>query len=188
MRRVPALIVGAVGAVAGGYIGLVTGALAPDLNVGRRMRPLGPISINIDAPRSLVFDIIAAPYQPQQPRAFADKVRVLERGTDMVLAAHRTPVRFRLVATTVETVRFDRPERVHFRLVRGPVPYVVERFLLTARDGATTLTYEGQLGTDLWGVGERWGTLVAARWEQVVAASFESVKAEAERRAGVSPR
>ena len=34
----------------------------------------------------------------------------------MVLAAHRTPVRGRLVATTVETVRFTRPGRIDFRL------------------------------------------------------------------------
>jgi hypothetical protein len=33
----------------------------------------------------------------------------------MVPAAHRTPLRFRLVATTVETVRFTRHERVDFR-------------------------------------------------------------------------
>jgi hypothetical protein len=38
----------------------------------------------------------------------------------MVLAAHFTPITFG-VATTVETVRFERPERVDFRVVRGPV-------------------------------------------------------------------
>jgi hypothetical protein len=188
MRRVTALAVGAVGAAAGGYIGLVSGALAPDLNIGRRTRPLGPLNIVIAAPRNLVFDIVAAPYQQRQPSAFADKVRVLERGTDLVLAAHRTPVRWRLVATTVETVRFSRPERVDFRLVRGPVPHVVERFLLTAGDESTTLTYEGELGTDLWGVGARWGNIVAAKWERVVEATFASVKAEAERRANLARR
>ncbi|MET7297981.1 hypothetical protein [Embleya sp. NPDC005575] len=56
-----------------------------------------------------------------------EKVRVPERGTDMVLAAHATPVPGgRLTATTTETVRFTRPDRVGFRLVRGPVPTVVE--------------------------------------------------------------
>jgi hypothetical protein len=64
----------------------------------------------------------------------------------MVLAAHFTPLggRLGLVAQTVETVRFTRPERVDFRLVRGPVPHVVEAFVLTskpvgpARDWPTT--------------------------------------------------
>jgi hypothetical protein len=39
----------------------------------------------------------------------------------MVLAAHFTDVG-RLLATTLETVRFEPPIRVHFRLVRGLVP------------------------------------------------------------------
>ncbi|MGH8775838.1 MAG: SRPBCC family protein [Jiangellaceae bacterium] len=170
-------------ALAGGCVGLVTGALAPDLGLGRRTRRLGPQTLEIDAPRDLVFELIGAPYQERQPRAFADKVRVLERGADMVLAAHRTPVRGRLVATTVETVRLSRPDRVDFRLVRGPVPYVVERFTLDAEGGATTVTYDGDLGTDLWGLGQRWGDLVADRWEQAVATSLAAVKVEAERRA-----
>ncbi|MGH3465130.1 MAG: hypothetical protein ACRDP9_26990 [Kribbellaceae bacterium] len=173
------------GALAGtaAYLGLVTGAVPLDLGIGRRTRPLGPIEVGISAPRELVFDVIAAPYAERTSRAIQDKVRVLERGSDMVLAAHFTPIRGRLRATTVETVRFTRPERVDFRLVRGPVPYVVESFALETRDGGTTLTYTGELGTDLWAVGQRWGDVVAARWEAVVRASLQTVASEAERRA-----
>ncbi len=123
--------VGTAAALAGGYVGVVTGALTLDLRLGRRTRTLGPHTVEIAAPRDEIFDVIAAGYEARRPQAIADRIRVLERGTDMVLAAHRTPVRGRLVATTVETVRFTRPERVDFRLVRGPVPYVVERFTLT---------------------------------------------------------
>src|SRR5215470_5405683 len=127
---------GLAGVVAGGYLGLVTGALGLDLGVGRRTRPLGPQTVEIAAPRQLVFDLVAQPYLGRTTRAVQDKVQVLERGSDMVLAAHRTPVRspvpgHRLVAVTVETVRFQPPERVDFRLVRGPVPHVVETFTLT---------------------------------------------------------
>lgn len=85
-------------------------------------------------------------------------------------------------ATTTETVRFTRPERVDFRLVRGPVPHVVERFDLTETEVGTRLAYDGELGTDLWRLGQRWGDVVAGKWERVVAASFDAVKAEAERR------
>lgn len=169
-----------VGAAA--YLGLLTGAIPVDLGVGRRTRSLGPLEIQIAAPREVVFDVIAAPYGERVPRAMQAKIQVLERGTDMVLAAHYTPIRGRLRATTVETVRFVRPERVHFRLVRGPVPQVEETFRLTDTGSGTTLTYRGQLGTDLWGLGQRWGELVAARWEAVVRHSFETVKTEAERR------
>ncbi|MFW6204915.1 MAG: SRPBCC family protein, partial [Actinomycetota bacterium] len=171
-------------ALAGGYLGLVTGAVPVDLDVGRRVRPLGPLTSHIAAPRERVFDVIAAPYLERQPRAVADKIRVLERGSDMVLAAHRTPVHGgRVVATTVETVRFSRPEQVDFRLVRGPVPHVVERFDLAEDDGGTRLDYSGELGTDLWALGAKWGDVVARTWEQTVAASLDTVRTEAERRA-----
>jgi hypothetical protein len=187
-RSIPRLLgYAAVGAGLGtaGYVGLVTGACPIDLGVGRRMRPLGPQVLELAAPREVVFDVIAEPYLGRTPRALADKLRVLERGSDMVLAAHFTPLggRLGLVAQTVETVRFTRPERVDFRLVRGPVPHVVEAFVLTEQPGGgTRLVYDGEIGADLWWAGQRWCALVAARWEQTVAASLAGVKAEAERR------
>jgi hypothetical protein len=175
----------AVGTAAGGvYWGLVTAAVPVDLGIGRRTRPLDPQSIDIRAAREVVFDLLAEPYLGRATRALREKVTVLERGSDMVLAAHRTPVSRRLVATTVETVRFTRPERVDFRLVRGPVPHVVEQFLLTEQPFGTRLEYTGELGTDLWQVGQRWGSAVARRWQQTVAETFRAVRTEAERRAG----
>lgn len=167
---------------AGVYLGLVTGAAPLDLGVGRRLRPLGPMTIDIAAPPDSVFDVIAAPYGERVPRAMREKVQVLERASDMVLAAHYTPLRGRLRATTVETVRFQRPEQVHFCLVRGPVPHVQETFMLNEPATGTALTYSGELGTDLWGLGVQWGNVVATRWEKVVQASLQAVKAEAERR------
>lgn len=174
---------------AAGYAGMVTGAVHVDLGVGRRVRPLGPQVRDIAAPRDVVFSIIAAPYTERQPRAVAEKIRILERGTDMVLAAHRTPVHGgRLTATTVETVRFDQPSYVHFRLVRGPVPHVIERFDLSDADGGTRLEYTGELGTDLWAAGTLWGKLVGRAWQRAVAHSLDSVKTEAERRHSTAMR
>ena len=84
----------------------------------------------------------------------------------------------------METVRFTRPERVDFRLVRGPVPHVLEAFVLTEQPaGGTRLAYDGEIGADLWRAGQRWCDLVARQWEQTVAGSLATVKAEAERRA-----
>ncbi len=127
----------AVAAAAMGGLGfrlVAIGALTLDTGVGRTARPLGPLTVTIGAPRETVFDVIAGPYLGRTPRALSDEIDVLERGSDMVLAAHRTAVRrLGMVATTVETVRFSRPETVDFRLVRGPVPRVVERFTLARR-------------------------------------------------------
>jgi hypothetical protein len=189
-RRLLAASTVAAGATAAGYVGLVSGACPLDLGIGRRVRPLGPQHLEVAAPREQVFDLITEPYLGRTPRALADKVRVLERGSDMVLAAHFTPLggRLGLVAQTVETVRFTRPERVDFRLVRGPVPHVVEAFILSEPpDGAgTLLTYQGELAADLWRLGQWWSRLVAGRWEQTVATSLAAVKAEAERRAAAA--
>jgi hypothetical protein len=183
MRR--AMQVGAGVAGAGvGYVLVVRGALTLDLGLGRRVRPLGPSLVSIAAPRETVFEVIAAPYLGRTPRAMAAKLEVLERGSDMVLAAHFTPLGAGLKATTLETVRFERPERVTFRLLRGPVPHVLETFKLRQTPDGTELEYRGELGTDLWGLGSWWGELVATRWERTVAASLSGIRAEAERRAG----
>jgi hypothetical protein len=180
----PLAVATAVGTVAAAtFLGLVTAAAPLDLGIGRRTRPLGPQTVDIGAPREVVFDVLAEPYLGRATRAMREKISVLERGSDMVLAAHRTPIRGALVATTVETVRFSRPHRVDFRLVRGPVPHVVERFVLTEQPFGTRLEYAGELGTDLWALGRRWGAGVAGRWERAVAATFHDVRAEAERRA-----
>ena len=155
---------------------------------GRSYHRLGPLYVSIAAPRDLVFDVIRTPYFGRQPRSSREEIEVLERGSDMVLAAHRTRLHG-ITVVTVETVRFTAPERVDFRLVRGPVAHVVERFEL--RDGSeaeTELSYEGELGSDLWWLGRWWGAHVARTWTAVVAASFEKIRSAAEERAAARSR
>ncbi|MEX2422314.1 MAG: SRPBCC family protein [Actinomycetota bacterium] len=188
MLRTRYLIATALGGAGfGAYVLAVRGSLVLDLGVGRSIRPLGPHALNIATPRELVFDVISAPYLGRTPRALEHKLHVLERAEDMVLAEHFTPVG-PLVTTTVETVRFERPERVHFRLLRGPVPYVVETFELSETDDGTRLEYSGELGTDLWALGRLWGSATARVWEATVRRSLDAVKTEAERRAASTGR
>jgi hypothetical protein len=175
-------ILGLLAAGAGGYALLVRGALTLDLGIGRRIRPLGPIERTIAATPETVFDVIAGPYLGRTPRAMQDKLDVWERGSDMALAAHMTPTG-RITTTTVETVRFERPHRISFRLLRGPVPHVAETYELRPVPAGAAFTYSGELGTDLWGLGSWWGDRVAGPWERAVARSVDAVAAEAERRA-----
>jgi hypothetical protein len=42
--------------------------------------------------------------------------------------------------------------------------------------------YRGEMGADLWGLGQRWSDLVARRWEHAVSTSLAAIRAEAERR------
>ncbi len=186
MRSVwTASTVGALAVVASrwAYRRLVAGDLVVDLSIGRSIRPLGPVDTRIEAPRELVFDVIAAPYLASPPASLAGKIHVLERSAEMVLAAHRTQVRDGLVATTVETVVFRRPSSVRFRLLRGPVPHVTERFDLTEDGDATHLHYEGELGADLWAPGRWWGDVVARHWEEAVRGSVAEITRIAELRA-----
>ena len=189
VRRLVSMIrVGAAVAAAGGLAGLgyylvVTGKATVDTGWGRRVRPLGPFGVQIAAPAATVFDVIAAPYLGRTPRAMAGKLQVLQRGTDMVLAEHYTPVhRGKLTAATLDTVTFDRPHAIGFRLIRGPVPYITEQFALTGHDGGTRLDYSGELGTDFGIAGQWWAGRVAAAWEAAVRSSFRGIQAEAERR------
>src|SRR5260370_4840517 len=126
MRR--GLAAAAVAAAAGGMAGLgycltVTGRLTADTGWGRRVRPLGPFSVQIGAPAPAVFDVIAAPYLGRTPRAMAGKLRGLERGTDMVLAEHYTPVYGGGAPPTPGgAVTFGRPRPGLLPLRTAPVP------------------------------------------------------------------
>ncbi len=179
IRRLLLTLIG----IAGAWRLVATGAVTIDVGIGRNLRPLGPVAWKIAAPPEVVFDVVADPYLRRTPRALREKLEVWERGSDMVLAAHFTPTPIGK-ATTVETVRFERPSRIDFRLIRGPVPHVTESFALHPADGGTVLTWSGELGTDFWALGRWWGDKVAATWEATVRNALETVAAEAERRAG----
>jgi Polyketide cyclase / dehydrase and lipid transport len=168
-------------AARGLYRLVARGALTLDTGIGRTKQPLGPVPFEIAAARELVFDVIAAPYLGRTPRALANELQVWERSSEMVLAAHHTEVECG-TTTTVETVRFEWPERIVFRVVRGPVPHVAESFELAETDRGTLLTWQGELGTDFWGVGRWWGRRVARQWERAVRRSLQAITAEAERR------
>ncbi len=180
MRR---LLLGAALILSGkrAYRFYASGGVTIDSGLGRRVRELGPVTWEIAAERETVFDVIAGPYLGKTPQSMKDHLDVWERGTDMVLAAHYTNVKCG-VTTTVETVQFERPERINFRLVRGPVPHVRESFVLEATGGGSTLTWEGELGTDFGALGARWGNVVARSWEKAVRSSMNAIITEAERR------
>lgn len=158
-----------------------SGAVTVDSGVGRRVRELGPVTWKIAADRETVFDVIASSYLGKTSRSMKDRLEVWERGTDMVLAAHYTKVKCG-VTSTVETVHFERPDRINFRLVRGPVPHVRESFVLEAAENGSTLTWEGELGTDYGALGALWGDVVARSWESAVRSSMKAITSEAERR------
>jgi hypothetical protein len=60
---------------------------------------------------------------------------------------------------------------------------VTETFALAQGDGVTTLRYDGELGTDLWAIGEKWGAVVAVAWVETVRRALADIRTESERRA-----
>lgn len=152
----------------------------------RHREPLGPLVRVIDAPPETVFDVVAGPYLGKTPRALEAKMHVVERGSDLVVADHFTPIfAGRLIATTRETVGFERPHRITFRLLSGPVAAVAEEYLLDPEgEGQTRFTYRGELGSNLPVLGGQWAARNARIWNAVVRHSLEEIAAEAERRSG----
>jgi hypothetical protein len=180
-------VTGVVASTVVAYRAVASGQLTLDVGIGRRTAPLGPVTVDIAAPRDLVFEVVAAPYLGRGGAAAAH-IDVLERGSDLVVAAHRTAVGNGLVTTTVESVGFDPPARVTFRLLRGPVPHVTEVFLLEEVGPGTRLRYEGEIGTDFWAAGAAWGSVVARSWERTVKASLDDIRERSEQRAAARHR
>jgi hypothetical protein len=58
----------------------LTGRLTIDLGWGRTRHPLGPLEVAIDAPRDVVFEVVASPYLGRAPRELRAQLEVLERG------------------------------------------------------------------------------------------------------------
>jgi hypothetical protein len=163
------------------FLLLAMGRLHLDLGWGRSVHELGPITLRIDAPRELVFEIISAPYLGRASGGSA--IEVLARGENLVVAAHLTKLRF-YTARTVEAVSFEPPERVGFLHLTGPVPHAVEEFKLEEVDGHTEFRYAGELGIDFFLLGRIAGRLwVRPQWERTVRGHLEDVKQRAELRA-----
>jgi hypothetical protein len=167
---------------------MVRGRLTLDAGLGRSVHHLGPVTVVIDAPRELVFEQLSAPYLGRAPRGAAARLEVLERGSDMVVARHRSKVGW-WTAETDEVVRFDAPERISFRHLRGPVPHAVESFELSDRDGRTELVYRGELGLDFWVLGRLVGRhWVVPTWLAIVERHLAEVKSAVEDRAAARRR
>jgi hypothetical protein len=167
--------------VAGMFLLLARGRMHLDLGWGRSIHPLGPLEVQIAAPRALVFELIAAPYLGRAPAG--PGIDVVARRGDIAVAAHHTRVHF-YTARTVEVVDFDPPSRVGFRHLTGPVPHAVEEFALSESNGSTRLRYTGEIGIDFFLLGRiagrRW---VRPQWEQAVGGHLDELKDRAEQRA-----
>jgi hypothetical protein len=175
--RVTKVLAAALAGGAGTLVALMArGRLTLDTGWGRTITPLHPRTVRIAASREQVFDHLAAPYVGRTPAALREHLQVWERGQDLVIASHFSRLAG-YTAETVEAVRFERPSRISFRHLRGPVPHAVESFELFEEPDGTRLEYEGEIGLDWWFVG-RWAARwwVVPTWDRVVGASLDASK------------
>ena len=101
--------------------------------------PLPSLSLPIDARPELVFQLIRAVGQGPD----AKHARVVERpAPDRAIVEFMTSLPLWTVRTLEEVV-FIPPDRITYRLLRGPLPEVHEEFRLEAADGGTVLRYSG---------------------------------------------
>ena len=57
----------AAGTVAAALYRIALAFFAHDFGIGTSSRTLGPLTVRIDAPRELVFDVVAGPYLGRTP-------------------------------------------------------------------------------------------------------------------------
>ncbi len=182
MRRAgtTALAAALVGGLVGGAGTLVAlmarGRLTLDTGWGRTVTPLRARTVHFQASREEVFDYLAAPYLGRTPAALRGHLQVWERGEDLVIASHFSRLAG-YTAETVEAVRFERPARIAFRHLRGPVPHAVESFELFDEPDGCRLEYRGEVGLDWWFAG-RWAARwwVGPTWDRVIAESLAASK------------
>ncbi len=116
--------------------------------MGEIAAPLGRSQYRSTLP-GIWFEQISGPYLGETPAALRTKLKVLEKGCNLVVAEHRTKLPL-MDAVTVEAVQFDPPGRISFRLLQGPVPQVSEELLLKEIGSEMALSYRGELGA-VWG-------------------------------------
>ncbi|MGH2955974.1 MAG: SRPBCC family protein [Solirubrobacterales bacterium] len=163
---------------AGSFLLLAMGRMHLDLGWGRSLHELGPITLQIAAPRDLVFEMISAPYLGRAPEGA--EIDVIARDRSLVVAAHLTKVHF-YEARTVEAVQFEPPARVVFKHLTGPVPHAVEEFVLEENGEGTRLRYGGEVGIDFFLLGRLAGRYwVRRQWEGAVREHLEDLRRRAE--------
>lgn len=130
-------------------------------------------SVVANAPRELCFEVVAAAGR---------KVEELSPTERMV--EFKTSYRGREVVT-LERLDLDRPERIDYEWVKGPLPEVRETIAFTADDeNRTRITYDGMFDVR----GGLLARIVARLWikptfERIVLEHLEDAKQVAERRA-----
>lgn len=147
---------------------------------------VGPVTVEIEAPAALVYQMLAAIGQGAQKDG--ERAEILQRAGDELVCDFWTHVslpagRHRLVRTR-ERVTLIPPDRIEYEHLDGPVRGLRESITVsTTSHGTTRLTYEGTYASS--GVFDYLRALLLARpaIHRAMDAHFADVRQRAETRA-----
>ncbi len=143
--------------------------------------------IFINAPRELVYQTLSAFGRGKVKFDNNESSRVICRDGDTIIAEFVTkagPFRYK----SIEKVTLEKPERIAFEHLSGPLAYVQEEFVFNDLDGNTELIHNGEF---IWKripfFGRLGGLLYTKRaFESVIEEHMEQMKQATEARAARS--
>ena len=140
----------------------------------------------INAPRELVFQMLAAMGKGQLPGADGESAQVLSRDGDCLTVKFMTRTGKRVVST-VEEVQLYPPERITFCHIAGPLDHSEEEFVLTEDGDGTLLEYHGEFRYNFpvlgWFISRFY---IRPKYEAVITEHMARLKEAAEARAARS--
>jgi hypothetical protein len=163
---------------------IVRGHVAVRIPWGRRFYPLEERLQEIDAPRSVVVDLLRAAARGATPGLTREeRCSVVDEQDGLIVNESITPSVYGPVEA-MELVRVE-PDRVTYRHLSGPLPGTEEEFVLGETDGRTTVTYRGRIPISFWGLGGLVAkALVLPEYNRLIGVHMDALKRTAEGRAG----
>ena len=149
---------------------------------------LRPQSVEIDAPRELVFQMLSSFRRGRIAGDNAESTRLISEDGDVKTVEFITkagPFSYR----TLEEVTLHKPQKIEFRHLEGPLDFSEETFTLDeTSEGATLLTHSGSFIWKRFPFFGWFGGVIYTRpmYHRVIRKHFESVKEAAEARAARS--
>ena len=149
---------------------------------------LKPQSVEIDAPRELVFQMLSSFRRGRIAGDNSESTRLISEDGNVKTVEFVTragPFSYR----TLEEVTLHRPERIEFKHLEGPLDFSEEEFTLDeTSDGGTLLTHSGSFIWKRFPFFGWFGGVIYTRpmYHSVISKHFVTVKEAAEARAARS--
>lgn len=147
---------------------------------------LSPQSLYIAAHRELVYQMVTAIGKGKLPGSSMSS-KLISKNEDTIVAEFYTKVGL-VTVTTREEMKLEKPERIRYRWLKGPVKHVREEIVFNETDnGGCELAHSGEFDLKIPLLGWLVGRLYIKRqFEKIVIDHMVEIKEAAEARAARS--